>query len=106
MEAENNSPVADTSGFEHIVQQFQQDISKDAYFEEESMRIKQAFSNTKQGEDQLLYLRHQLQCVKTFCFVVLPATCNVKKEKAFGVRIIGLVPNLWNALLFYLNPAV
>ncbi|KKB58334.1 hypothetical protein [Parabacteroides gordonii] len=66
MEAENNSPVADTSGFEHIVQQFQQDISKDAYFEEESMRIKQAFSNTKQGEDQLLYLRHQLQCVKTF----------------------------------------
>ena len=46
MEAENNSPVADTSGFEHIVQQFQQDISKDAYFEEESMRIKQAFSNT------------------------------------------------------------
>lgn len=54
MEAENNSPVADTSGSEHIVQQFQQDISKDAYFEEESMRIKQAFSNTKQGEDQLL----------------------------------------------------
>lgn len=48
MEAENNSPVADTSGSEHIVQQFQQDISKDAYFEEESMRIKQAFSNTKQ----------------------------------------------------------
>ncbi|WP_304246467.1 hypothetical protein [Parabacteroides gordonii] len=54
MEAENNSPVVDTSGSEHIVQQFQQDISKDAYFEEESMRIKQAFSNTKQGEDQLL----------------------------------------------------
>lgn len=43
MEAENNSPVADTSGSEHIVQQFQQDISKDAYFEEESMRIKRPF---------------------------------------------------------------
>ena len=66
MEAKNNSPVADTSGSEHIVQQFQQDISTDAFFEEESVRIKQAFANKKEGEDQLLYLRHQLQCMKTF----------------------------------------
>ncbi|MEY8612334.1 hypothetical protein AALM74_24530 [Parabacteroides segnis] len=66
MEAENNSSVADTSGSEHIVQQFQQDISTDVFFEEESVRIKQAFANKKEGEDQLLYLRHQLQCMKTF----------------------------------------
>lgn len=47
------------------VQMSQPNTSNDAFFEEEAMRLKLAFSNTKEGEGQHLYLRHQLQCMKS-----------------------------------------
>lgn len=66
MEAENSNPITGISDSEQSVQMSEQNTSEIVFFEEEAVRLKRAFLNVEQGENQLLYLRHQLKYMKSF----------------------------------------
>lgn len=64
MNAENKTPIASISDAEHSVPTSEKNIPEFAFFNEEAIRIKQAFSNMDQNEHPLLYLQHQLRYMK------------------------------------------
>lgn len=106
MNAENKTPIASISDAEHSVPTSEKNIPEFAFFNEEAIRIKQAFSNMDQNEHPLLYLQHQLRYMKRIMtklelpwdqyiplfFAVFPDICFRKNLKVPETGIIILVP--------------